>query len=161
MKRRAQGQVFLALAAIATAIAAPALAGTSVSVQFSTGNAPPPPVVRYRTEPAVVMVPGSSVWIVNDNTRGYDYFRCGVYWYIWSENTWYRSRAYNGPFTAIDVKYVPAAVFDVPARHWKHHPHGGPPGLMKKRGMDRDRQWSDREDDDRGRGRGRGRGHGD
>ncbi len=120
---------------LAIAIAAPALAQTrtSVSVQLNIGNAPPPPVIVYREEPPVVVVPGSAVYVVADDRYDCDMFHYGVYWFVWNNGYWYRARGYRGPFTVVDVKYVPAVVWNVPAKHWKHHPHGGPPGQMKRR----------------------------
>lgn len=120
---------------LAIAIAAPAFAETrtSVNIQIGIGSAPPPPVVVYRAEPPMVVVPGSAVYVVNDSRSDYDFFRCGVYWYIWNEGYWYRANNYRGPFAAVDAKYVPSVIMTVPARRWKHHPHGGPPGQMRKR----------------------------
>ena len=121
---------------LAVAAAGPAWAEThgSIAVRLNIGNAPPPPVVVYREAPPVVVVPHSAVYVVRDDRCRYDFFRYGVYWYIWNDGYWYRSRAYRGPFAVVHPRYVPAAVWDVPSRHWKRHPHGGPYGLTKKRG---------------------------
>lgn len=121
----------------------PASAGTSVDIGVSIGNAPPPPVVVIREEPRVVVVPGSTVYVVRDTRYrpDYDVFRYGVYWYIYNDSYWYRARSHRGPFRAIRNKYVPHAIMVVPARHWKRHPHGGPPGQVRKasyRGHGRD-----------------------
>ncbi len=121
---------------MAVSLAAPALAETSVSVQLNIGNAPPPPVVVYRDVPHMVVVPGSTVYVVSDDRCDYDFFRYGVYWYIWNDGYWYRARTYRGPFAVIEARYVPGRVWNVPAKHWKHHPHGGPPGLMKMKRHD-------------------------
>ena len=118
--------------AMMVAMAASAHAQTSVGVSANVGNAPPPPLMVVREEPRVVVVPGSTVYVVNDSRVGYDFFRYGTYWYIYRGGYWYRARGYRGPFAAIHVRYVPAAIIRVPAKHWKHHPHGGPPGLVKK-----------------------------
>ena len=126
---------------LAVAVAGPVHAGASSSlrVQFNIGNAPPPPVVVYREAPPVVVVPRTAVYVVNDDDCRYDFFRYGVWWYIWNNGYWYRSNSYGGPFRVIEARYVPTAIWNVPSRHWKHHPHGGPPGLvMKERRHDRD-----------------------
>jgi hypothetical protein len=138
-------------------LAAPALAlaNTSVGVSVSIGNAPPPPVMVIREQPRVIVVPGSSVYVVDDDyDLPYDMFRYGVYWYVYNNDYWYRARSYRGPFTVVEARYVPRPIWGVPAREWRHHPHGGPPGQMKKRWVASD------DDDDRGHGHGRGRGHG-
>ena len=130
MRFRSAWCVFLAVA-----VAGPVRAGTrtSLAVQLNIGNAPPPPAVIYREAPPVVVVPRSAVYVVDDDDCEYDFFRYGVYWFIWNDGYWYRSRSYRGPFRVIEARYVPAAVWNVPGRHWKHHPHGGPPGLVMKK----------------------------
>ncbi len=117
-------------------IAAWASGRTSLGLTVSIGNAPPPPVIVIREQPHCVVVPGSTVYVVEEDQDEipYDMFRYGVFWYVYNNDYWYRARGYRGPFVAVDVRYVPRAIITVPARHWKHHPHGGPPGLMKKRG---------------------------
>jgi hypothetical protein len=135
----------------------PAIAGahTSVGVSLSIGDAPPPPVVVIRQQPRVMLVPNSTVYVVDDSyDMPYDMFRYGVFWYVYNDNYWYRARSYRGPFTVVSARYVPRAIIMVPARHWRHHPHGGPPGQMKKR-------WVANEYERGGHGRGKGHGHGD
>lgn len=114
--------------------AAPAWAGTTASIDIHIGDAPPPPTVVFRREPAMVVVPNTSVYVMSlqDDRIDYDYFHYGVYWYIFRDGWWYRGRRYRGPFNVVAVKYVPHAIIDVPARHWRHHPHGGPPGLVRR-----------------------------
>ena len=123
------------MVALATGLAVSAASAetyTSLGVSLNIGNAPPPPVVVIREEPRVLVVPGSTVYVVDDRRIDYDFFRYGVYWYVFNDGYWYRARSYRGPFSVIAVKYVPRSIINVPAKHWKHHPHGGPPGQMKK-----------------------------
>jgi hypothetical protein len=119
---------------LASVVAAPlaASAGTSVGVNINLGNAPPPPVVVFRHEPPMVVVPGSTVYMVNGDCD-YDVFRYGVYWYVFNDGYWYRARKHRGPFAVVNARYVPGAIVNVPPKYWRH-PHGGPPGQMKKRG---------------------------
>jgi hypothetical protein len=116
------------------AIAVPMQAGaeTSIEVRLRAGTAPPPPQVVYRETPGTRIVPNTSVYVVIGDRHDYDYFRYGVYWYIYRGDHWYRARRYTGPFTVVEAKYVPRAIINVPPRYWRHHPHGGPPGQMKK-----------------------------
>lgn len=109
-----------------------ASAETTWGVSVNLGNAPPPPVVVVREEPRLVLVPGSTVRIVEDDRYAYDCFQLGGYWYACNGGYWYRSRAWRGPFAVVESRSVPRAILNVPARHWKHHPHGGPPGLAKR-----------------------------
>lgn len=106
-------------------------AGTSVSWSVTVGNAPPPPVIEFRREPRLVVVPGSTVYVLEDDCD-YDVFRYGVFWYVYQDGYWYRARTHRGPFGVVNARYVPAAISNVPARYWRH-PHGGPPGQWKKR----------------------------
>jgi hypothetical protein len=76
--------------------------------------------------------------VVDPGDYDCDVFQYGSYWYVYSDSYWYRARSYQGPFVAIAFESVPRRVMSVPEQHWKHHPHGGPPGQMKKRG----RYWN-------------------
>jgi hypothetical protein len=130
-----RGLVLLAAMGLSVPVSIPASAGTSVDIGVTIGGAPPPPVIVVREEPRVVVVPGSSVYVVRDRHRyDYDVFRYGVYWYVYNDGYWYRARWHRGPYRHIRVKYVPRAILAVPAKHWKRHPHGGPPGLMRHGG---------------------------
>jgi hypothetical protein len=126
-------RMMLPLAVLAGCLAASsAQAETSVNVNIGIGTPPPPPVVVVRTEPRVVLVPGSTVYVVSDRNWNYDCFRYGVYWYAYRDGYWYRARAWRGPFVSVRTSVVPRAIISVPAKHWKRHPHGMPPGQAKK-----------------------------
>lgn len=107
-----------------------ARADTYFGFTIGVRNAPPPPRVYFRSQPDVIVVPGSSVYVVEESDC--DMFRYGGYWYAENAGYWYRASRYSGPFVAVDVRVVPRPVLTVPARHWKHHPHGGPPGQQWK-----------------------------
>ena len=134
---------------LAVAVAGPVHAEGNLRVQFNLSNAPPPPVVVYREAPPVVVVPRSGVYVVRDAGCRYDFFRYGVYWFIWNDGYWYRSATYRGPFRVIDARYVPTAIWNVPGKHWKHHPHGGPPGLAMKKHR-HDHYYASRDREERG-----------
>ena len=141
MKRIIGGLVTL-LVALAPTVSQ---ASTYFGFQIGISNAPPPPRVVFYDEPEVVLVPNSRVYVVESYDPGYDVFRYGSFWYVCNDGYWYRARSYRGPFVTVDVRSVPRPIFYVPREHWRHfHPHGGPPGQMKKRG------WG-------GEGRGHGR----
>jgi hypothetical protein len=151
---------FAVLAALSVAMSAPARAEVSVGISIS--NAPPPPVVVYRSEPHTVFVRDADVYYVDDPRCDYDYFHVGTYWYIYNGGYWYRGRGYRGPFIAVEQRVVPAGIWRVPDQRWRHHPHGGPPGLMRKRDVVvvRDERGRGRDHDDRGEhGHGHGHGH--
>lgn len=152
-------------------LAVPAMANTDLHVSINLGNAPPPPVVVVQHAPRTEWLPEQRVYVANDPDFDDDYFQCGMFWYVNHGNYWYRARSWRGPYTVIETRYVPQSVMVVPARHWRHHPWGGPPGRAQyverrpvpiervrvKNGHDHDDRWRD---DDRGHGHGDGHGKG-
>lgn len=141
MKRT--GWVWVALA-VPLAFASPASAAVQTHFGFQIGitNAPPRRVV-FHDDPVVRVVPGHSVYYIDDDRYDYDMFRQGRDWYLCDEGYWYRAPSHRGPFLAIDVRYVPRSVLYVPASHWRHR--------YSTRSWDRERSW----DRDRSRDRGR------
>ena len=103
-----------------------------------TGGTPPPPV-RWQREPETVVV--NQVRIVEDERCDDDVFCCDNSWWRMSGGWWYRSANWRGPWVAVDVRRVPRAVFVVPERHWKHHPHGMPPGQWKRERREREHEF--------------------
>ena len=145
---------WIAIAA-AAALATASLASAETQTWFGftvgvSGGSSAPRAIAWRSEPSVVWV--GHVAIVDRDACDDDVFRCERSWWRMSDGWWYRSSSWRGPWDRVDVRRVPRAVLDLPPRHWKHHPHGGPPGQLKK---DR-RGWDDDRDDDRGHGRRRG-----
>lgn len=125
-------------ACLGTMLLAPAAVAevqTYFGFQIGITNAPPPPQVVFESAPRCE--PVSGVYVAVQDDYDCDVFRYGTYWYVVSNGYWYRARSHRGPFRVIDARRVPRAVFAVPASHWRHHPHGGPPGQMKKHGRGR------------------------
>jgi len=127
----------------ASAASAQASGRASLGLNVSSEGAPPPAtVVILEEEPRTLLVPNSTVRVVEDRRISYDFFRYGVYWYIHDDGRWYRGRAHNGPFRSIDVKYVPRAIITVPAKHWRYPQHTQSVASMKElrdRGKGRER----------------------
>ena len=124
--------LLLSVAALTFALSArPSSAAVSADVNVHVGPRPAP-VVVFEREPDVVLVPRTHVYAVSG--LDYDLYRFGAYWYMNDGGYWYRARSYRGPFTSIEYRYVPRSVVVVPAQYRRHpaHPHGGPPGQMKK-----------------------------
>lgn len=121
--------------ALPALVCASCLAPGTTYVGFSTGvEAAPPPPPAVVEEPPVALAPGTSVYVVTDPSVRYDMFRFGVSWYVYEGGYWYQAPSYRGPFAVVDVRVVPREIVTLPPGHWKHHPHGGPPGLERKRG---------------------------
>ncbi|HYM80325.1 MAG TPA: hypothetical protein VEY91_02815 [Candidatus Limnocylindria bacterium] len=106
---------------LAMVVAVPASAKTAAQreVRLDLADAPPPPAIEMPEEPRGVVVPRSTVFVVEDDRVRCDLFRYGVYWYAYQGGYWYRARDHRGPFRAVEVRYVPQAIHNVPARHWK------------------------------------------
>lgn len=117
-------------ALLSASCAGPGATYLGFSVGVEGAPPPPPPVV---VEP-VVVPEATGVYVVTDPSVPYDMFRYGGSWYVYSDGYWYRGDSYRGPFAVVDVRYVPREVVTLPPGHWKHHPHGGPPGLERRRG---------------------------
>jgi len=115
---------FALLLGMAQLMALPLAAHAETYMGFRVGtlNAPPPPPLAFNQLPATTVVPGSSVYVVNDSRCTVDVFRYNVYWYAYRDGYWYRCRSHRGPFTVVDVRNVPKPVLSVPARHWRHYP---------------------------------------
>ena len=111
---------------LGAATSASASTRTCFGFQIGIGNAPPPPVVRYMAAPRAVCEPESRVYVVEDNDYDYDMFRYGDSWFLCNEGYWYRAHDYQGPFVAVDVRYVPRPIFYIPANHVRHQWRGGP-----------------------------------
>jgi hypothetical protein len=127
-------RTILAVSVCALFAAGSVSAETQIYFGFQIGitNAPPPPKIVYTEAPEVVIIPDTKVYVVNRGHNDCDFFRHGKYWYVTTGGFWYRAGGYDGPFKVVDVRNVPEAIFAIPAKHWKHHPKGGPPGLAAK-----------------------------
>jgi hypothetical protein len=120
MRRLATWSFLLALVALLPAIA-------RASAVVVVGNAPPPPVVAFRAEPRMVIVPGTTVYVVhNYEVLDYDYFEYGAWYYIYSHDHWYKAPGYRGPFVVVHEVDVPRVFYALHDRgyHWKNRPYG-------------------------------------
>ena len=149
-------------AAAGLALAAVSQAETQTFVGFTVGvrtGSPEPRPIEWRTEPSVIWV--GSVAIVDRDACRDDVFRSNRAWWRMSDGWWYRSSSWRGPWVSVDVRRVPRGVLDLPAGRWKHHPHGGPPGQLKKarREAHESAREARREDRDHDRDHDHGKGH--
>jgi len=70
--------------------------------------------------PRLVRVPGYPVYYdprANSNYFFYD----GLYW-VYSDDNWYQSGWYNGPWQSVGSEYVPLFVLRVPVRYYRQPP---------------------------------------
>ncbi len=146
MKSQTLVSVFVLVGAAALNLGCQAHAKASMNAEAEA------PVVFVGT-PTLVAV-GSGVWVVRDSERA-TYYVDDHYWVI-REDTWYRSKSYDGGWAKVEASVVPTAV--VSQNHAKYvkyqgeataetkpaprpgealtsaevkddkHPHGGPPG---------------------------------
>ncbi|HMI32358.1 MAG TPA: hypothetical protein VK527_11530 [Candidatus Limnocylindrales bacterium] len=164
--------VWIACIGMALALTAPApkADAADVSINLRVGDPYRGPSLVFRSEPRVVVVPGTRVYYVQD--YDYDVYRYGSYWYYNYDGGWYRARRYSGPYAYIGVQSVPRSVAYVPVKYRRHWREPGSRGnaygrskAVPVRGNDRayDRpndRGKGRGNDDEGKGHGQGKGHG-
>ena len=109
---------------LAVSCAPVGVAGTETYFGFSIGiqSAPPPPRFVFVGAPAEIVVPNTSVYMVENDQC--DMFHYGGAWYAYYSGYWYSANRYDAAFVAIDVRSVPKPVLTVPAEHWRQHPPG-------------------------------------
>jgi hypothetical protein len=152
--------LFVAALAGAALISSPPAARAQVGVDIHIGNAPPPPRVVFYHPPRWVVVPGTRVYEVDyDERPNYDMFMYSGFYWVYDDGYWYRASRYNGPFMAVDARYVPTQIYYVPRTEWRSYPANLPPGIAKKMRGRQSAGWGD--DRGRGHGHGHGRGRGD
>jgi hypothetical protein len=117
----------LLLAGLLALVAAPAWSQNRTSEGFwvSHRNAPPAPRIYFRQPPQIRYEPESRVYVVQNVERyGVDMFRTGSYWYMTRDGYWYRATSYRGPWRAVNPRWVPERVYNVPMAYWHFHPRG-------------------------------------
>jgi hypothetical protein len=124
------GRMALVVLILGYAAAHEAAAETYFGFSIGINSAPPPPRVVVSGAPQLSVVAGTSVQVVGNSS--YDVFAYRSSYYCFNGGFWYRSASHDGPFAVVDVRSVPEPILVVPAKNWKHHPHGGPPGQTKK-----------------------------
>jgi len=107
---------------LAVSCAPVGVAGTETYYGFSIGikSAPPPPRFVFVSPPPEIVVPGSYVYVVENDQC--DMFRYGATWYAYYDGYWYRSNRYDATYVAVDVRSVPRSVLTVPEGNWKQRP---------------------------------------
>jgi hypothetical protein len=123
-------RIVVVLLAIGCAATLGANAETHFGFSIGITNAPPPPRVVVADAPQLVAIPNTTVRVVGNTS--YDVFAYHGSYYCYTHGFWYHAGSAAGPYMVVDVRSVPEPILVVPAPHWKHHPHGGPPGQMKK-----------------------------
>ncbi len=120
-------------AAFLASMSSPGALAADIDINVNLGH-PPPPAIVFEREPRLLVVPRSSVHYVPD--LDYDFYRFGDHWFVNRSGYWYRAPSFRGPFRPIIVRDVPAVILGLPVQYRRHpaHPHGGPPGQLKKHG---------------------------
>jgi len=125
-------RILTALAVLALAgfvdTAAPLHAGTNVNVNVGIPVAVAPVPVVVAPQPVYVQQPPEMIVIPQSNV----YFAPGVSvdlffydnrWWNRRGDHWYRASGYDGPWTAVGHRYVPAPVYRVPANYRNIYAH--------------------------------------
>lgn len=111
------------------------------------------PAVRFAAPPAVVVIPGTYVYMVPD--VDVDVFFYQGYWWRPYEGRWYRSRDYNGSWGHVEPNRIPGGLRALPQdyRHrlspqYERIPHEDVKRNWKK--WEREKYWDRRGEHDRG-----------
>ena len=131
MRLTVRGMTVLLLALVPAA----AWAGTAVGVSVGVTDGPVTMRLSINTRPEMVYVREQAVYVAQDPRCDDDVFRCGSMWWVMRDEHWYRATDWRGTFVRVRERDVPAALWRVPERHWRHHPHGMPPGQARKADM--------------------------
>lgn len=76
--------------------------------------------INLELYPHLVNVPGYPVYYAPDMDSNY-FFYDGRYW-VYTEDNWYASSWYNGPWEFVDPELVPLYVLRVPVRYYRQPP---------------------------------------
>ncbi|HZW35692.1 MAG TPA: hypothetical protein VFF01_02040 [Candidatus Deferrimicrobiaceae bacterium] len=124
---------FMGFVATANPVYAGANVNVNVGIPIGVAVAPAPVVVApqpvYVEEPPeMVVIPRSNVYFAQGVSV--DLFFYDNRWWNRRGDRWYRASDYNGPWVSVGPRYVPAAVYRVPADyrtvyvHEKRVPYG-------------------------------------
>jgi len=138
---------WIGIALLAACLSCSSTGGPSyMGFAVGTSYAPGPPRFYMDHSPHMRLVAGTDVWMSDDPDVTCDMFQYGSHWYVYANDYWYMSPHYDGPYRAVDVRYVPHQVITIPSRNWRDHPHGRGHYSRSQHGGDRgnDQGWDDR-----------------
>lgn len=131
----------LAAGILFAAFCAPA-AKAEVNINIGIGL----PAIKVAAPPAVVVIPGTYVYIAPDLDEDVFFYR--GHWWRSHGRKWYRSDDFGGPWIIISLDRTPRALRSLPVRY-RDLPPGlerMPPGQVKKnwKKWEEDRHWESR-----------------
>ncbi len=143
-----------ALLLVLTGVATQSEARVNVNVGINL------PAVRFAAPPAVVVIPGTYVYMVPDIDVDVLFYQ--GYWWRPYEGRWYRSRDYKGGWRHVDSRSIPSGLRALP-QDYRHRlspgheriPHGDVQRNWKK--WEKEKHWDRRGEQGRG-GRGEQKG---
>ena len=104
---------------------APAFAA-DVNLRISIPGSDP---YAFAESPRWIAIPGTRVYMIEGSARPtFDVFRHGSYVYAYRGGTWYRAKTWNGRYSAVEERYLPAQFNTIPRERWRAYP----PGWEKK-----------------------------
>lgn len=128
-------------------------AAAEVSVNINLG----PPHIVVAEPPELVLVPDLQLYFVPHPEI--DVFFFNGFWWSLRGKSWYRAKAYNGPWGIVKKRHVPAPLFRIPRdyRERYNHEHRIPYRQWKEQGRHHEREEHRDRHEDRKEGRGHGR----
>lgn len=113
MKKR-----LMTLAAATIVFSAVAAATAEAEVSINVGIGIPPVVVA--APPAVVVIPGTYIYIAPDVKEDLFFYR--GHWWRAHGNKWYRATKVDGPWVFMSIGNVPRGLRHLPPGYRDHHP---------------------------------------
>jgi len=92
--------------------------------------------INLRLYPDLVPVPGYPVYYAPQLDSNF-FFYDGLYW-IYTEDSWYSSAWYNGPWDLVAPEWVPSFVLRVPVRYYRR-----PPSYFREWGPEAPPRWGE------------------
>jgi len=130
---------------LSAALAASGCAPLGMSADVRLRSAAPPPQFEFQGEPQFSYLPDPGVYVIDDDSFGYDMFASGGFYFVYDSGNWYRSRNVHGPYAAVEVSRVPQRIFQVSddQYRWRSHPEGWH-GRQRRGDRDDQRTWNGR-----------------
>lgn len=91
--------------------------------RYDLSRAPAPPRTHFRFRLQWTPIGGTGVSMIRQDQRpAYDMFAYGSRYYLFNNDYWYQSDSWNGPFSVMDERDIPAAFRQVPQSEWQSYP---------------------------------------
>ena len=125
-----------------------AYAGLPFSIDVQVGAPTEPPEINYAEPPALVVVPGTDLYVAPDVDGDLAFYQ-GYWWRLYNGD-WYLSPSYSGPWHYMDRDRVPPVIYELPPdfrynyRSYHHLNHEEVERNWQR--WENEHHWQDRDD---------------